>query len=53
MISVTEARKMGEEDRADGLTADEMENIAESLIENFGGKAGILLSRAYRKGANL
>ncbi len=53
MLTVTQAKAMGAEDRAEGLSDEELENIAESIIENFGGRQGHVLAVAYRKGAGL
>lgn len=53
MLTVTEAKAQGVEDRAAGFSDVELENIAESFIENIGGKAGQVLAAAYRKGAGI
>jgi hypothetical protein len=53
MLTVSEAKAAGREDREDGLSNEELENIAESFIENFGGRTGQVLAAAYRKGAGL
>jgi hypothetical protein len=53
MISVTEAKALGASDKAEGLDPSKLEDIAESFVENVGGKAGSILANAYRKGAGI
>lgn len=53
MITVKQARQLGRDDRAEGIDTDQLENIAESIAENYGGKAGHVLAAAYRKGAGI
>lgn len=53
MITVNEAKAMGASDRAEGLSPEQLDDIAESIGENYGGKAGQILALAYRKGAGI
>jgi len=53
VITLKEAQAAGKDDRADGLSDVELENAAESFVENFGGIQGQRFAAAYRKGAGI
>jgi hypothetical protein len=53
MLTVSEAKAQGKEDRAAGFSDEELDNMAEMFIENFGGRTGQVLAAAYRKGAGI
>lgn len=51
MITLKEAEALGRADRIT-MTPQECDNIAESLVENYGA-SGVVVAEAYRKGAGI